>query len=199
MSEFWNEVYSQNPDAYGQKPNQFFASCLQTLQPGTLLLPGEGTGRNALFAARLGWEVIAFDASEVAVQLAQHRAEQENLSVSFYHNTYELFPLGYLSVNALAFIFTHQDNSVRRAMHHRFIECLTPGGALIAEYYHQDQLPLGTGGPKDLNMLYRLDDLQGDFPDVEWTICDHSTVEMSEGSLHQGLSSVIRLFGRKRI
>ena len=61
MKEFWNERYSQEAYAYGTEPNAFFKSRIDQLSPGKLLLPAEGEGRNAVYAATKGFEVSAYD------------------------------------------------------------------------------------------------------------------------------------------
>ena len=55
MKEFWNERYSQEAYAYGTEPNAFFKSRIDQLSPGKLLLPAEGEGRNAVYAATKGF------------------------------------------------------------------------------------------------------------------------------------------------
>jgi hypothetical protein len=54
MKEFWNQRYAEAAFAYGSEPNAFFAEQLSKLEPGKLLLPAEGEGRNAVFAAKNG-------------------------------------------------------------------------------------------------------------------------------------------------
>ena len=63
MKEFWNERYSKDDFAYGIEPNNFLKTQLPLFEQGNLLLPAEGGGRNAVFAAKLGWNVSAFDLS----------------------------------------------------------------------------------------------------------------------------------------
>ena len=63
-ADFWNERFGKEEFIYGTEPNQFFKEQLQNLEIGTLLLPAEGEGRNAVYAATQGWEVSAFDISE---------------------------------------------------------------------------------------------------------------------------------------
>lgn len=60
----WNDRYKNPEYAYGISPNEFIKGELQTLNPGKILFPGEGEGRNAVYAAKLGWDVSAFDISE---------------------------------------------------------------------------------------------------------------------------------------
>ena len=48
-----------------------------------MLLPGEGEGRNAVFAAKQGWEVSAFDFSEVARVKALANAHREKVMIDY--------------------------------------------------------------------------------------------------------------------
>ena len=74
-ADFWNERYAQKEFVYGTQPNTFFKEQLDKLDTGNILLPAEGEGRNAVFAASQGWDVLAFDISESgkkkAIQLAK--------------------------------------------------------------------------------------------------------------------------------
>jgi hypothetical protein len=61
--DFWDQRYSQSDFVYGKKPNEYLKAKLVDLKPGRILFPAEGEGRNAIFAAKLGWDVFAFDSS----------------------------------------------------------------------------------------------------------------------------------------
>ncbi|MBX0331880.1 hypothetical protein K3G39_01370 [Pontibacter sp. HSC-14F20] len=63
MQQFWKERYRQQEMVYGSEPNVFFKEQLQGLAPGKILLPAAGEGRNAVYAASQGWDVLAFDYS----------------------------------------------------------------------------------------------------------------------------------------
>lgn len=66
MNEFWETRYKSPTYAYGTKPNEFFKESIDKLNPGRVLLPAEGEGRNAVYAAQRGWSAEAFDFSEAA-------------------------------------------------------------------------------------------------------------------------------------
>ena len=53
MKEIWDKRYSTAVYAYGEEPNAFFKEKLdsQNLE-GSILLPAEGEGRNAVYAAK---------------------------------------------------------------------------------------------------------------------------------------------------
>jgi hypothetical protein len=59
----WDERFSGEEYVYGIQPNAFLEEQLPLLEPGTILFACEGEGRNAVFAASLGWNVSAFDGS----------------------------------------------------------------------------------------------------------------------------------------
>ncbi|EMO25801.1 thiopurine S-methyltransferase domain protein [Leptospira interrogans serovar Bataviae str. HAI135] len=59
----WNERYSKEEFAFGEQPNEYLKEQLEKLEIGKILFPAEGEGRNAVFAAKLGWNVSAFDIS----------------------------------------------------------------------------------------------------------------------------------------
>jgi len=81
MKDFWNERYDEESYAYGNSPNVFFKQQLDKLKVGSLLLPAEGEGRNAVYALSWGWEVLAFDFSESAMVKAKKLAATYNLNL----------------------------------------------------------------------------------------------------------------------
>jgi len=75
--EFWDHRYSENEYAYGTEPNSYFKAFIDTHLPGKVLLPGEGEGRNAVYAALKGWEVTAIDQSIEGLKKATALAEKK--------------------------------------------------------------------------------------------------------------------------
>lgn len=63
MNDFWNERFAAKEYVYGTDPNSFYKEQLLLLETGSVLFPAEGEGRNAVYAAKLGWDVTAFDSS----------------------------------------------------------------------------------------------------------------------------------------
>ena len=83
MQQFWDQRYAANETVFGDQPNKFFKLFIDLHKPGTLLLPAEGEGRNAVYAAQKGWQVDAFDFSEVAREKALDLAKGEKVSIKF--------------------------------------------------------------------------------------------------------------------
>ena len=82
MKDFWDSRYKETAFVYGEMPNVFFAEELKKIEPGTIILPCEGEGRNAVFAAQLGWNVKAFDFSESGKQKAETLAQKNKLQLT---------------------------------------------------------------------------------------------------------------------
>src|SRR5262245_35174162 len=80
-SRWWDERYSAPGFAYGTEPNDFLASVAGRLPPGPVLTLGESEGRNAVFLAGLGHEVVAVDQSGVGLAKARRRAEERGVRV----------------------------------------------------------------------------------------------------------------------
>jgi SAM-dependent methyltransferase len=197
MKSFWDVRYDTDQFVYGRDPNHFFAGTLKKLAPGRLLLPGEGEGRNAVFAAKLGWEVDAFDQSNTGAQKARVLMKAEGVQVNY--QVHDLFDFGFIPdhYDAIGLVFFHAIPSIRKFLHDRVVESLSPGGSLILEAFHTSQLGNTSGGPPDLSMLFDRNILLEDFTALEPLLLEESAITLDEGSLHRGPANVIRYIGMK--
>lgn len=199
MSEaFWNDRYNDKAFVYGQQPNAFFKEQLDKLSPGKLLLPCEGEGRNAVYAARKGWEVEAFDYSIVAQQKALQWAEANQVTIQYTVQAIESISLPENHYNAVALIYAHQQPSLRSIFHQQCIKNLASGGTVILEAFEKSQLRNSSGGPKDIGMLYAVEEMLHDFQSLQIESCIKTTITLNEGPYHQGIADVVRLVARKK-
>ena len=191
MKEFWNERYGKSLYIYGKAPNVFFAHELNKLPKGTLLLPGEGEGRNAVYAAYKGWKVTAFDYSEEAKKKALNLAQSYDVEID-----YQLMEVSDFTVtrkyDAVALIFTHFGGEERRILFEKLENSLVPGGHLIMEVFSKNQLGRESGGPQDIELLYSRDEVAALFPNLNFNILEEAKVDLDEGFHHQGEAAVIR-------
>jgi SAM-dependent methyltransferase len=195
---FWDQKYKREDFLYGHKPNQYFAEKLAQLSnKGTLLLPGEGEGRNALFAAKTDWQVTALDQSEEARNKALAMAQAQNVPLDYYLVDITAADLKDEYFDAIGLIYVHLPEYLRRAWHRILIKALKPGGHLILEGFSKNQLGKASGGPKDLSMLFDLEELKEDFKSLEIIDATEMIVNLEEGTGHSGEASVVRIFARK--
>ena len=197
-STFWDERYSTEQYIYGIEPNQFFKEQLsKILTPGRLLLPGEGEGRNAVYAAKLGWQVDAVDQSQKAMEKAVNLADENKVDVNYSVVDLRTFIPKKNYYDAAAIIFVHFNSEERKSFHKIITDSLKPGGVLIFESFSKNQFGKTSGGPQDLEMLYSLEDIKNDFKEMRSILLEEKNILLNEGDKHVGDASVIRYIGEK--
>jgi cyclopropane fatty-acyl-phospholipid synthase-like methyltransferase len=197
MSLHWDERYNRKEYVYGSTPNVFFENQLTDLKPGDILLPCEGEGRNALFAAQSNWNVVAFDSSEVGKNKAMALAAQNNVSYDYQILDVNEANFEPESFDVIALIYAHFKPQLRSKFHATIQVWLKPGGKIILEAFNPNQLNYNSGGPKDLDMLYSTDILYKDFEGMKIELIETSTIVLDEGAFHQGDAAVIRFVAQK--
>ena len=197
MSDLWDQRYSTEEYAYGKEANAFFSSILDHLPAGKVLLPGEGEGRNAVHAASLGWKVDAFDLSKKGQAKALALALEKGVEINYRVCPLNEFNFPEMHYDAVALFYFHLDPAGREYLHKQVCRSLKPGGHLILEAFHKEQLNKDTGGPKSLDMLFDESALEADFAGLETRLLEKQLTILDEGLYHQGEASVIRYMGRK--
>jgi len=192
----WDNRYDAERYFYGTEPNYFVARVLPGLPRGRALFLAEGEGRNAVFAAELGHDVVAVDNSFVgqrkALALAAARGVEleyrlaDLVGGSWMRESWDLIVLG----------FAHLVPKVMPAVHLGCVAALRPGGVLVLNSFARSQFGRKTGGPPRLEWLHDLTELRQRFAALTLDAVE-TEVELSEGSGHGGLAMVIELVGRK--
>jgi len=197
MTNFWDERYSANEYAYGTNPNTFFKEELSKLAPGQILMPCEGEGRNAVFAGKLGWNVDAFDTSIEGQKKAFRLADSHGIKINYnLLNALQFIPEQKYNAVGLTFCHFHPEN--RTIIHRNFADSLLQDGLIILEAFNKKQMELDTGGPKDINMLFSVDELAEDFKELEILKLEELIAPLDEGRYHSGEAQLIRLLARKK-
>jgi SAM-dependent methyltransferase len=202
MKAHWDERYNSEEFAYGENPNDFLTETLPQFKPGKALFAAEGEGRNAVFAAGLGWDVSAFDLSEFGKMKAEKLAKKNQVSIDYTVGDIQTLAYKANSYDALVMIYAHFPASIKSSCHQQLITYLKPGGIIIFEAFSKNHLKHNSanpkvGGPKDIDQLYSIEEIKKDFQGFEIIELIETEVELSEGSFHVGLGSVIRFIGRK--
>ncbi len=198
MKEFWNERYTQKDFIYGTKPNEFLRENLEQLPKGEIILPGDGEGRNAVFAAQLGWTVQAFDYSKSAKEKALDLAARNKVIIDFEVADIQDKEYPENSADVVALIYTHFPKKLRKIAHQKAVKWLKPGGRLILEAFNPKQLQNTSGGPKNEEMLYTKEILREDFQNLKIEKLEILETNLSEGKFHEGKADIIRFIGIKQ-
>ena len=199
----WNDVFSNNEYVYGESPNEYLKEQLESSTTGKILFAAEGEGRNAVYAAKLGWKVSTFDTSEKGKDKALHLAKANNVSIDY--KVGELPDLNYSkkSFDAIALIYAHFPPDLKSKYHLELNTLLKKGGLVIFEAFSKNHLKYRevnpkVGGPQNLDLLFSIDEIKSDFSNYEIIELVEKEVVLSEGLYHNGKGSVIRFIGRKK-
>ncbi len=193
----WDNRYASPDYVYGKSPGSFLSSFLGTIKPGRILLPCEGEGRNAVFAASLGWEVHAFDQSKTGMQKALALAKERQVTIHYKLSDVLEYNPGNLRFDLIAFIWAHFPAAVRKAVHTIYPAFLHAGGILLIEGFSIKQLSFTSGGPKNPEMLLDMNDIRIELDSLTTLLLDESRIILEEGDFHRGEAAVVRYLGRK--
>ncbi len=204
MKEFWDERYGAKDYAYGETPNDYFKSALNTYQPkGKLLLPAEGEGRNAVYAAQLGLDVTAFDISVEGQKKANQLASKHQVNIDYRVGDFLKMDFPLNTFESLGLIYAHFPPPLKTPIYEKIHTLIKPGGLVILEGFSKNHIPLQqanpkVGGPKHIDFLFSEATIKQDFPNYDIVELTESEVELNEGDFHIGTAKVIRFIGRKK-
>ena len=159
-------------------------------------MPGEGEGRNAVYAAKNGWGVEAFDFSATAMA---HAAEAAEIAGVLLH--YELKDIADYKAtklyNVIALVYIHLPEPLRVSFHGELVKSLKPGGYIIMEAFSKEQVNNVSGGPEDVSLLYNAQEISRDFSALRILQCEEKEIVLQEGEEHYGHANVVHFIGQQ--
>ena len=201
MSELerWQERYATDEYRFGTAPNAFLAAQAARLRPAmSALCVADGEGRNGVFLAERGLDVLSLDFSPNAQAKARKLASARGVTLrteqadvigwSYPSDTFDV-------VAAIFFQFAAPPD--RDKIFAGIKRTLKRGGLLLLEGYGPKQLDYKTGGPGILENLYTREILEkafGDFASIDIREYD---AEIHEGAGHGGMSALVDLVAVK--
>lgn len=193
----WEERYSAEEYAYGKQANDFLVQQVGRLPKGRVLCLAEGEGRNAVFLAQQGFEVVAVDSSTAGMKKAQDLAKESGVSIETVVADLANFTIAPDKFDAVVSIFCHLPVELRQKVHQQVVNSLKPGGIFLLEAYTPDQLKFKSGGPPVAELTMQLKDLLEETRGLDVIFSDELEREVFEGLYHTGLGSVVQLISRK--
>ena len=201
LARHWDDRYDHPNHLFGYRPNDFLVTAEVMLRrQGRVLVLGDGEGRNGTWLAQKGHRVTTVDISPVGAAKARDLAAERGVDVDvqvadladWVHT-----PAAEGPWDAIVSIFCHLPSDVRRDVAAALAPQLAPQGKLVMEVYTPAQPSMGTGGPKDPDLLMTRPQVEADWPGL---LRDIRIVErrIFEGMAHQGLSSVLQVLGQPR-
>jgi hypothetical protein len=205
MKDFWNSRYQAKEYVYGMTPNEFLKRSLSNISSvQSALFPAEGEGRNAVYAASLGMDVVAFDYSEEAKKKADELALLHHVQLDYRIADLATVEFEMESFDLLVLIYAHFPPQFRQEWHRKLQEYLKPGGILLLEGFSKKHLEISKfnqnpSGPQNIEMLFSQQQLENDFSSIDIINMSEEVIKLNEGPFHQGQSAVLRLMGKKKM
>lgn len=197
--ERWQKRFGAAEYVFGESPNAFLAAQASRLPAsGRALAVSDGEGRNGVWLAERGLDVVSMDFSPKAQEKAHALAARRGVKI-----TTELadiftyaWPAAAYDVIAVVFI-QYMNPAERRPVFAGIRQALKPGGLLLLEGYTPKQVEYGTGGPKEPENMYTRAFLETEFGGFSKIDITEYEAELHEGAGHGGISALIDLVATK--
>lgn len=193
----WDQRYNTPDYVYGTEPNDFLASAIEELPIGQALCIAEGEGRNAVFLAEHGHQVLAVDSSAIGLEKAARLAAERGVRIATEVTDLAHFDVEADSWDTVISIFAHVPPAIRKPLHKKIVGGLRSGGVLLLEAYTPAQVGLGTGGPPLPELTMTLAELRQELLGLHFIHAVEQEREVIEGSLHTGRGAVVQVLAVK--
>jgi len=195
----WNQRFAGEGYYFGTEPNAFLVSQRDRFRAGQRALAvADGEGRNGVWLAKLGLEVLSVDFSPIALAKARKLAAAEGVSLATEEADLRSWDWGAARFDVVVAIFIQFATPPERAAIFAGMKAaLKPGGLLLLQGYGVRQLEYRTGGPSQIEHLYSADLLRSAFADMKILHLAEHDAEIHEGSGHNGLSALVDLVAQK--
>jgi cyclopropane fatty-acyl-phospholipid synthase-like methyltransferase len=201
MTEFerWETRFAGPEYLFGTAPNEFLRSQARLLPAhGNALAVADGEGRNGVWLAEQGLDVLSVDFSPKAQAKAQALAKARGVTlrteqVDLINWTWPTEAFDVVAAIFIQFVAPQE----RKPIFAGIRQALKPGGLLLLQGYRPEQLAYKTGGPSQIENLYTratLAEAFAGFSDLK--ISEHDSMTQ-EGAGHAGMAALIDLVGHK--
>ena len=197
--ERWEKRFSVPDYVFGTEPNAFLKSQAALLpKTGTALAVADGEGRNGVWLAERGLDVLSIDWSPAALGKARALAARRGVTLRTAQVDVVQWPWPVSQFDLVVAIFIQfLTPDERRQVFAGMRNALKSGGLLLIEGYRPEQLNYKTGGPSQVENLYTRALLEAEFGGLSQVrIAEHDSMT-SEGTGHVGMVALIDLVGRK--
>jgi len=199
QARFWDERYAAEGYVFGEAPNAFLAAQAARLRPAwKVLAVADGEGRNGVWLAERGLDVLSVDISANAQAKARRLAEARGVRLDLRQADLAAWAWPEAAFDVVVAIFIQfADPVLRTTVFEGMKRAVKPGGLILMEGYRPEQLGYGTGGPPVAEHLYDEAMLRQAFGDFEILELKAYDAPIEEGPGHAGMSALIDLVARR--
>lgn len=194
----WEARYAASAQLFGTEPSELLRALTPYYTSGmTALALGDGEGRNGLWLAQRGLEVLSIDLSATALSRSRERARTLGLHIETCCHDLLQWDWPAATFDLITLIFVHLPPPARQQIHSAIIRALKPGGIVAIEAFHKDQLQQNSGGPQVPELLYDCPLLQRDFASLSVIRLEKRSTRVLMNGIDQGSGTVVHFAARK--
>ncbi|MDP7228274.1 MAG: class I SAM-dependent methyltransferase, partial [Alphaproteobacteria bacterium] len=151
----WEERYAGENYLFGTEPNDFLAEEAARLVPGQRALAvADGEGRNGVWLAGKGLDVLSVDFSANALVKARALAAERGLTIKTEQADLFAWDWPVAAFDLAVAFFIQPGRAQQRILFAAMLAALKPGGMLIFEAHAKAQAASEFGGPDNPDHLY---------------------------------------------
>ncbi|MDP6023121.1 MAG: methyltransferase domain-containing protein [Alphaproteobacteria bacterium] len=198
----WEERYAGEDYLFGTEPNDFLAEEAARLVPGQRALAvADGEGRNGVWLAGKGLDVLSVDFSANALVKARALAAERGLTIKTEQADLFAWDWPVAAFDLAVAFFIQPGRAQQRILFAAMLAALKPGGMLIFEAHAKAQAASEFGGPDNPDHLYSAATVREALAGVEAeiVILEEKTI-IRRGGRHPGKpAAVVRLIARRSV
>jgi 2-polyprenyl-3-methyl-5-hydroxy-6-metoxy-1,4-benzoquinol methylase len=198
MGNQWHERFGSEKYVYGEEPNQFIeAQAYRLEKEKNIAAFAEGEGRNAVYLARKGHKVTAYDYALNGLKKTEALAKRYDVKIRTEQKDLIHDSIPAEEFDGAIMVFGHFEKNNQKIVFDKLVSAVKPGGIIMVEVYSEDQVRYGTGGPKTVDMLYDPSDLLKWIKGYKVQHFFYGEQERVEGELHTGVGHVVQVIIEK--
>ena len=190
-AEKWDKRYAADGYIYGVEPVAFLEKQINRLVHGRALCLAAGEGRNAVYLAQQGFDVVAVDISAKGLEKARRLAQEQGVDLQTHVADLNAYDMGQDQYDLITDFYYHDP-----AIFPKVMAALKPGGLFILQNFSIDQPATSRFGPRNPAFLVKPNELLERFAQYRIRYYEDTVVELDEG-MHRGPAAVIRLIVEK--
>ena len=197
--ERWNTRFAQPDYVFGTAPNEFLAAQRHRLKPGQKALAlADGEGRNGVWLAQQGLDVLSVDYAPAAQEKARRLAAKSGVAIrtelaDLTRRAWEKDEFDIVAAIMIQFARSPEREAIFRGMK----SVLKRGGLVLLQGYRPEQVEYKTGGPPTRENMYTEAMLRREFGDMRIVHLRAHDDTIAEGAGHHGMSALIDMVAEK--
>ncbi|MDA1099639.1 MAG: methyltransferase domain-containing protein [Proteobacteria bacterium] len=194
----WEDRYAGEGYLFGTEPNDFLVEQAGRLAPGARALAvADGEGRNGVWLAEQGLDVLSVDFSANALAKARALAADRGVPIETLQADLMHWDWPVAAFDLVVTFFIQPGSRDQRLLLANIYQAVKPGGLLLFEAHAKAQAGNAFGGPEDPDHLYSSATVRQALDGAEILLLQEKTIIRRRGRFPGKPAAVVRLVARR--